>query len=218
MTLQVRDLHKAYGTTPVLQGADLEVPRGRSGFLLGPSGSGKTTLLRIIAGLEAADQGQVLWRGEEVSGTPAYKRDFGFMFQEPALFPHLNVWQNVAFGLRYRHVPRAQRRSEASAWLEMVGLDARQTASVGELSGGQRQRVALARTLAAKPRAVLLDEPFSALDRELRDALGRNVKTLLAKQEVAALWVTHDETEARQLADRLWRMDGGRCVAVERST
>lgn len=216
MSLLVRDLHFAYDDRPVLAGATLEVPAGQSGFLLGPSGSGKSTLLRCVAGLETP-RGSVRLGGADLDRLPPHKRRVGMLFQEPALFPHLSVVQNVAFGLRYRGIARAGRRAEALRWLEMVGLADRAGDGVDDLSGGQRQRVALARTLAAKPRAVLLDEPFSALDRALRDQLGPRVKDLLRAQGVAALWVTHDEPEAFSLGDRVWRLAGGRCEAAVES-
>ncbi len=209
--LDVHDLHFAYDDRPVLQGASLHVPAGQSGFLLGPSGSGKSTLLRLVAGLEAPAAGRLRLGDDDLAELPTHRRRVGMLFQEPALFPHLNVWHNVAFGLPYRGVARSERRREALRWLEVVGLAARADEEVDELSGGQRQRVALARTLAARPRAVLLDEPFSALDRALRDELGPRVKDLLSAQGVAALWVTHDEPEAFALGDRVWRLVDGRC-------
>jgi ABC-type Fe3+/spermidine/putrescine transport system ATPase subunit len=211
--LVVRDLHFTYpGWPPTLEGASLDVPAGKSGFLLGPSGSGKSTVLRCIAGLAQPQSGSIEVGGEHVEGLPPQRRRVGMIFQEPTLFPHLNAWRNVAFGLRYRGVARSDERAEAARWLEVVGLADRATSRVDELSGGQRQRVELARTLAAKPRIVLLDEPFSGLDRELRDTLGPRVKEILASQGVAALWVTHDRSEAERLADRMWTLQAGRCV------
>ncbi len=211
MTLHVRDIHFSYDGAPLLRGASLTVEAGQSGFLLGPSGEGKSTLLRIIAGLERPTQGTVSWDDELLEGdihVPAHKRGVGMLFQEPALFPHLDVAGNVAFGLRGK-MPRKQEREAAKPWLEMVDLGERAEAAVDELSGGQRQRVALARTLAAQPRVVLLDEPLSALDADLRVKLGGTVKQLLADQGVAALWVTHDEAEAQRLGDRVWRLRDG---------
>jgi len=194
-----------------LRGASLEVPPGQSGFLLGPSGGGKSTLLRCVAGLEKPDAGRILCGDERLDGLPPHRRRVGMMFQEPALFPHLSVWRNVAFGLRYRGVARGQERTEATRWLDVVEMADRATARVDELSGGQRQRVDLARTLAAQPRIVLLDEPFSGLDRELRDELGPRVKAILAAQRVAALWVTHDRDEAMRLGDAVWDLVDGQC-------
>jgi thiamine transport system ATP-binding protein len=215
VTLRVEDLRFTYpGWPPTLQGVDLEVARGESAFLLGPSGSGKSTVLRCIAGLETGYAGRVLWEGEALDALPPHKRGVGMLFQEPALFPHLDVWRNVAFGIRYAQADTGRRgeREEAARWLDVVGLREKATARVDELSGGQRQRVALARTLAARPRVVLLDEPLSALDRALRDDLGARVRDLLRESRVAALWVTHDETEAARWGDRAWRLVGGRAV------
>ena len=220
MTLAVRGLRYTYpGWPPTLAGVDLDVADGTSAFLLGPSGSGKSTLLRCIAGLEPGGEGTVACGGERLDGLPPHRRRVGLMAQEPALFPHLDVAGNVAFGLRYRtglprgRLGRARReRAEAQRWLDLVGLGDRAAAYVDELSGGQRQRVALARTLAAKPRAVLLDEPLAALDRELREDLGARVKRLLADEGIPALWVTHDEGEARTLGDAVYRLVDGRVV------
>lgn len=213
MTLEVRGLRFTYpGWPPTLTGVDLNLPRGESGFLLGPSGGGKTTVLRCIAGLEAPDAGEVLVDGVRIDTLPPHVRGVGMLFQEPALFPHLSVWRNVAFGMRYAKVPRRDERTEAERWLDLVDVRGKADAAVDELSGGQRQRVALARTLAARPRVVLLDEPFSALDRALRDDLGQKVRALLRAERVPALWVTHDEDEARRLGDRVWRLVDGRAV------
>lgn len=212
--LEIRGVHYTYpGYEPTLRGVQLDVPDGESGFLLGPSGCGKSTLLRLVAGLLGPHDGNVRLDGERLNELPAHRRRVGLLFQEPTLFPHLNVWQNVAFGLRYRGVARAERHDEARHWLDLVGLADRGEASVDALSGGQRQRVDLARTLAARPRAVLLDEPFSALDRDLRDELGPRVRDLLADAKIPALWVTHDRDEAERLGDRVWRLDDG--VAVQ---
>ncbi|HUR62805.1 MAG TPA: ABC transporter ATP-binding protein [Candidatus Thermoplasmatota archaeon] len=213
MTLTVRGVRFTYpGWPPTLQGATLEVPTGESGFLLGPSGSGKTTLLRCIAGLETPQSGSIRDDGRDLVGVPVHKRGVGLLFQDGALFPHLDVLHNVAFGLRYLKVPRGQQREEALHWLELVGLAEKADADVARLSGGQRQRVALARTLAARPRIVLLDEPFGNLDRALRDELGPKVRDLLREQGVAALWVTHDREEAMRLGDKVWDLVEGKCV------
>lgn len=217
MTLDVRGLRFTYpGWPPTLTGVDLRVERGECGFLLGPSGGGKSTVLRCIAGLERAYEGTVTWDGQPLDALPPHARSVGMLFQEPALFPHLPVWRNVGFGLRYRGVVRKDERAEAERWLDLVGLTQKADAAVDELSGGQRQRVALARTLAAKPRVVLLDEPLSALDRALRDDLGPRVRALLKEQQVAALWVTHEEDEAFRLGDKVWRLVDGRAVAASR--
>ncbi|MFA5943384.1 MAG: ABC transporter ATP-binding protein [Candidatus Thermoplasmatota archaeon] len=215
MSLRIEGLSFTYpGWPPTLSGLSLEVPAGKSGFLLGPSGSGKSTLLRCIAGLERGYAGRVLLDGQPLENLAPHQRAVGFMFQEPALFPHLTVGQNVAFGLPHQGVPRSQRRDQALHWLRLVGLSDRADAAVDELSGGQRSRVALARTLAARPKAVLLDEPLSGLDAELRLDLGIRLKDLLAAQGVPALWVTHDEAEARRLGDAVWRLAAGRAVVA----
>jgi thiamine transport system ATP-binding protein len=215
VSLDVRGLRYTYAGWPTtLAGVDLRVARGESGFLLGPSGGGKSTVLRCIAGLLAGYEGRVLWEGEPLDALPPHRRGVGLLSQEPALFPHLAVQGNVAFGLRYRGVRRGDEPDEARRWLALVGLEHKARARVDELSGGERQRVALARTLAAKPRVVLLDEPLSALDRALRDELGPRVRELLREQQVAALWVTHDEAEAARLGDRVWRLVEGRAVPV----
>ncbi len=208
MTLDIHGLAIDYDGHRLLDDIHFAVPDGRSAFLLGPSGSGKTSILRCIAGLQRPEAGSVSVAGQRLDDVPTHRRRVGMLFQEPALFPHLDAAQNVAFGLRYRDVPRNERHEEALRWLGLVGLADRANQSVDTLSGGQRQRVALARTLAAKPRAVLLDEPFSALDAALRLELGARVKQLLAKQGVPALWVTHDEAEAERLADLGWRIQG----------
>lgn len=203
--LTIENLHFAYDQ-PVLQGASLSVAPGEIVFILGPSGCGKSTLLQCAAGL-LPDQGAVTWSGESLGA--AHTRGIGMLFQEPALFPHKNVWQNVAFGLKYQGIPRGEWREQAQPWLTLVGLGDRADAKTDELSGGQRQRVALARALAAKPRAVLLDEPLSALDKELRETLGATIRDLLKREHVAVIWVTHDEEEAARLGDRVLRMNEG---------
>ncbi|HUR70270.1 MAG TPA: ABC transporter ATP-binding protein [Candidatus Thermoplasmatota archaeon] len=211
--LEVRDLRFTYeGWPETLRGVDLAIQPGECVFLLGPSGAGKTTILRCIAGLEERYHGTVRWDDAPLDGLAPHERGVGMLFQEPALFPHLPVWRNIAFGMRYHGVPRAKERETALAWLDLVGLRMKADAAIDALSGGERQRVALARTLAAKPRVVLLDEPLSALDRPLRDELGPRVRDLLRRERVAALWVTHDEEEARRLADRVLELREGKVV------
>lgn len=224
MTLRVHDLAFTYAGWPAtLRGVNLDVQVGTNTFLLGSSGCGKSTLLRCIAGLERGYTGSIAWSGVALDAKHAHQRGIGMMFQEPALFPHLDAAGNVAFGLRYRSdlkgrwLGRHRReRGEALQWLELVGLGSRSDAAMEELSGGQRQRVALARTLAARPRAVLLDEPLSSLDRDLRDELGLRVKALLVEQGVAALWVTHDEQEAFRLGDSVLRLVDGKVEDARR--
>ncbi|HET6399645.1 MAG TPA: ABC transporter ATP-binding protein [Candidatus Thermoplasmatota archaeon] len=210
MTLEVQGVHASFpGWPPTLRGASLRLGRGESGFLLGPSGSGKSTLLRCIAGLHRPDAGSIRWDGEDLVPLPPHRRGVGMLFQDAALFPHLRAWQNVAFGLKYRGVPRREWRTEAEHWLAVCAFPGRGDARPHELSGGERQRVALARTLAARPRVVLLDEPLSALDRDLRDELGGRLRGILREQQVAALWVTHDRDEAFRLGDKVWALRDG---------
>lgn len=210
MSLDIQDIHFTYEGAPLLDGIDLTVGPGKAVFLLGPSGCGKTTLLRCIAGLERPEQGTVHLDGQDLRDVPVHKRRIGMMFQEPALFPHLDVVHNVAFGIRYRRAPPPDPLTEARRLLDLVGLADKADARVDELSGGQRQRVALARTLAARPKAVLLDEPLSALDRPLRQRLGQDIKAILADEGVPSLWVTHDDQEVERLADKAYRFVDGR--------
>ncbi|MGV0746388.1 ABC transporter ATP-binding protein [Mycolicibacterium sp. XJ870] len=194
-------IHKSYGQLRVLAGADLEVPAGTITAVLGPSGCGKTTLLRILAGFDDPDAGTVRIAGEPMVGggvvVPAHRRRVGLMPQEGALFPHLSVGGNVAFGL----VSRNGAASEVARWLEVVGLPGLEGARPHELSGGQQQRVALARALAARPRVLLLDEPFAALDAGLRVRVREDIAEILRAAGTTAVLVTHDQTEALSLAD-----------------
>ena len=217
MSLRVRGLAFTYpGWEPTLRAVDLEVAPGRSAFILGPSGSGKSTILRCIAGLERPGAGTVELAGRDLTPLPPHRRGVGMLAQEPALFPHLRVWRNVAFGMRYRADRPASEREEAMQWLRTVELPPeRADARVDELSGGQRSRVALARTLAAKPQAVLLDEPLNALDRDLRDELGPRVRDLLREQGVRAVWVTHDRAEAMRLGDAVYELVEGRLRPID---
>lgn len=212
MGLKVECLRFDHDGTPLLDGLDLAARRGDCTFLLGPSGSGKSTLLRSIAGLERPAAGSITLDGRILDPLPPHMRRVGLLFQEPTLFPHLDARQNVAFGLRYAGVARGRRKAMALDWLDRVGLGHRHAASPDELSGGERQRVCLARTLATRPRAVLLDEPLSALDRELRVRLGGDVKQILQEADVPVVWVTHDEEEADRLGDQVLRLVDGRAV------
>jgi len=199
-----------------LRGISFSVEVGEIVCLLGPSGTGKTTLLRIIAGLEDADSGDVLWEGQSLRGVPPFERGFGLMFQDLALFPHRNVFDNVAFGLRVQNIPPAEIKTRVNETLELVGLDAATFAprDVNHLSGGEQQRVALARTLAPRPRLVMFDEPLGALDRILREQLVEQLRALLKRLHLTALYVTHDQDEAFAIADRLIVLNAG---AIEQS-
>lgn len=186
----------------LLDGLHLQVDSGETVAILGPSGSGKSTLLKIIAGLEAADSGQVFCQGQDISALPAHLRRFALMFQDFALFPHLNVQDNVAFGLVEQGHSRSQARAQAQTMLQRFGMAAHALGRVWQLSGGEQQRVALARALITRPRVLLLDEPFSALDAPLRASLRAEFAQHLASAPMAVLWVTHDEAEARAVGTR----------------
>lgn len=193
---------------PAVEGVTLDVYEGELLALLGPSGCGKTTTLRMIGGFEAPDSGTIRLRGEDITNLPPEKRGIGFVFQDYALFPHLNVLDNVKFGLH--RMPRAQSEARAREMLTLVGLEDLAKRKPHELSGGQQQRVALARTLALAPKLVLLDEPFSNLDAAMRIETRQEVKALLKKAGSAAILVTHDQEEALALADRVAVMEKGR--------
>jgi sulfate/thiosulfate transport system ATP-binding protein len=214
MSIEVRNLRKTFGDFVALDNVSLDVPGGELVALLGPSGSGKTTLLRIIAGLEPADQGTILFQGEDATGRPVRERQVGFVFQHYALFRHMSVFENVAFGLRVR--PRKARPSEREiretvmGLLHLVQLDVLADRRPSELSGGQRQRVALARALAVKPKVLLLDEPFGALDAKVRKELRRWLRRLHEEVHVTSVFVTHDQEEALEVSDRVVIMNEGR--------
>ncbi len=207
--LSVRDVHLRYGATPALGGVSLEVAEGEISAVIGPSGCGKTSLLRVIGGLERAQSGEVWLDGRRIDDTPAHRRGIGLMFQELALFPHLDVESNVAFGLRMQGLGGAARAARVAEMLELVGLSGYGDRKVHELSGGERQRVALARSLAPRPRLLMLDEPVGALDRALREELLAELAVILRSQGLTAIYVTHDQEEAFALADRVLVMEGG---------
>lgn len=194
---------------PLLQSISLEIAAGQTVALLGASGSGKSTLLKIVAGIESLEGGSVYIGGQDMRAVPPERRGVGLIFQDFALFPHLDVWDNVAFGLVERGVPRALGRQQAQALLQAFGLQVPQGKKVWSLSGGEQQRVALARALIVKPRVLLLDEPFSALDADLRTQLREDFAGRIAEQGTAALWVTHDEGEARAVGQRGYRLERG---------
>jgi ABC-type Fe3+/spermidine/putrescine transport system ATPase subunit len=207
--LELRHIHKQFGSRALVRDLSLRIAAGEIVALLGPSGCGKSTLLKIVAGLEPADQGSVWFNGQDITQQPPERRGFALMFQDFALFPHLNVLDNVAFGLVEQRLPRAQARQQASAMLARFGLAAQAGQQVWTLSGGEQQRVALARALITAPRALLLDEPFSALDAELRQSLRDEFRQHIAAAGMATLLVTHDEQEARAMASRAVRLQDG---------
>ena len=192
-----------------LHGVDLQVAPGEIVALLGPSGSGKSSLLRGVAGLEAVIEGQVFIGGQDMAGIPTHKRGCGMVFQDGQLFPHRNVFGNVAYGLEHTGRSRAQIREEVDYWLDLVGLPSYGDRAITTLSGGQAQRVALARSLARRTGLLLLDEPLSALDRELREQLAVELREILTAADSSAVYVTHDHEEANTLADRVVYMRDG---------
>lgn len=206
--LQISHLHKSFDGLPALTDISLTMPQGQILCLLGPSGCGKTTLLRLIAGLERPDAGRILFENQDVSAVPPHRRNFGLMFQEFALFPHKNVGQNVTFGLEMQQAEAAE--AKGREMLELVGLAGFEERDVNSLSGGERQRVALARSLAPKPRLLMLDEPLGALDRALRERLMLEIRQILKKIGLSGIYVTHDQTEAFAVADRVIVMNRGR--------
>lgn len=210
--LEVRDLHKDYEGQPLLRGIAFSVGARETVCLLGPSGSGKSTLLRLIAGLETPERGQILWDGKDLVATPAHLRNFGLVFQDYALFPHLNVFDNVAFGLRMRSRPEAEITTRVLEVLGIVDLQGFEQRSVTDLSGGEQQRVALARALAPRPRLLMFDEPLGALDRALREDLLDQLRAILHAARVPALYVTHDQEEAFSIAQRVLLLHDGTIV------
>jgi ABC-type Fe3+/spermidine/putrescine transport system ATPase subunit len=210
--LEVRHIFKNYEGMPLLNDISFTVDTGETICLLGASGSGKSTLLRIIAGLEAPDSGFISFGGRALSATPAHLRDFGLVFQDYALFPHLNVHDNIAFGLRMRSLPQNEIAERVANSLELVNLSGLGHRSVTDLSGGEQQRVALARALAIRPRLLMFDEPLGALDRTLREDLLNELRAILHRTSVPAIYVTHDQEEAFALADRLLILHDGQII------
>jgi len=212
--LEVRGVTVAYGdAAPAVTDASFDVALGEVVALTGPSGCGKSTLLRAISGLEPLTSGSVRWAGEDLAQVPPHKRGFGLMFQDGQLFAHMTVAKNVAYGLSAKQFSKDERQRRVAELLELVGLPDYGGRAVTELSGGERQRVALARSLAPKPRLLLLDEPLSALDRQLRERLAGELATLLRATGTTAILVTHDPYEADTVADRVLQMWAGRLVS-----
>ena len=218
MSIEIRNVNKRFGDFHALRDVSLNIDSGELFALLGPSGCGKTTLLRIIAGLETADSGSILFSGEDTTDVHVRDRNVGFVFQHYALFRHMTVFENVAFGLRIK--PRGQRPSDAQIkakvldLLKLVQLDWLADRYPSQLSGGQRQRIALARALAVEPKVLLLDEPFGALDAKVRKELRRWLRRLHDELHVTSIFVTHDQEEALEVADRVVLMNAGRIEQV----
>lgn len=212
--LEVSDVTVSFGDLVAVDRADLSVEDGERVAVLGPSGSGKSTLLRAIAGLETLDSGTVSWDGQALDGIQPHRRRFGFMFQGYVLFPHMTVGENVAFGLRMDDRAPAEISDRVEEVLTWVGMEGFADRGVDRLSGGEQQRVALARTLAPRPRLIMLDEPLGALDRTLRERLLTEMTELLERAGTTTLYVTHDHDEASAIADRVAVMRSGRIIQV----
>ena len=212
--VSLRGVRKTYGEVDAVAGVDLDVADGEFFTLLGPSGSGKTTTLRMIAGFELPTEGVVLLHGSDVSRLPPYARDVNTVFQDYALFPHMSVGDNVAYGLMVKRVKRAERRERAAEALRMVRLEGFEKRKPSQLSGGQRQRVALARALVNRPRVLLLDEPLGALDLKLREEMQIELKTIQRDVGITFIFVTHDQDEALTMSDRIAVFNQGRVEQV----
>src|SRR5687768_10357541 len=214
--LVLKNISKRFDQTPAVSDVSLEVERGEFFGLLGPSGCGKTTTLRMIAGLEKPDSGAIEFDGTDITNRPAERRGFGMVFQNYALFPHLNVAENVAFGLRARHKPATEIKDRVTSALELVQLPGYEKRRVDELSGGQQQRVAIARAIAIEPALLLFDEPLSNLDVTLREATRSELRELVTRLGLTAVYVTHDQEEAFALCDRISVMVGGNLMQTGR--
>lgn len=207
--VELVNVSKNFGKTVAAKNVSLQIRAGEFITLLGPSGCGKTTLLRMIAGFEFPDEGQVIFRGEDVSRVPPYRRDVTTVFQQYALFPHLDVFHNIAFGLQRRKVDRETIKRRVSEALEMVRLEGLEARKPSELSGGQQQRVAVARALVLEPKVLLLDEPLAALDLKLRKRMQEELKRLQRRLGISFIFVTHDQEEALTMSDRVVVMNAG---------
>jgi len=213
--LELRNVTRRFKDMVALDNLNLEVGAGELVALLGPSGCGKTTALRIVAGLDRADEGQVLLKDRDINGLPAHKRNMGMVFQAYSLFPNMTAAENVAFGLQMRSVSKNKRRDKANELLELVGLPSHAHRYTHQLSGGQQQRVALARALAIEPEVLLLDEPLSALDAKVRTNLREEIRRLQLSLGTTTIFVTHDQEEAMAVSDRVAVMNKGRIEQID---
>jgi spermidine/putrescine ABC transporter ATP-binding subunit len=212
--VQLEQVTKRFGETVAVSNFTLDVQSGEFLCLLGPSGCGKTTLLRMLAGLEEPTEGTIKLTGEVVNGIPAYKRDTAMVFQNWALFPHKNVFDNISFGLKMRGVPKAIRQERVKEYLDMVRLPGLERRMPGQLSGGQQQRVALARALIIEPKVLLMDEPLSNLDLKLRQQMRVEIRQIQKRIGITTIFVTHDQTEALELSDRVVVVNQGHIEQV----
>lgn len=214
VAIEFKDISRHYGEVKALDGVSFTVQEGEFFSMLGPSGSGKTTSLRLMAGFEQPSSGSLTLMGQEAAGTPPYERDVNTVFQDYALFPHMNVLENVAYGLMVRKVPLAERQARAREALAMVALPDHAQRTPAQLSGGQRQRVALARALVNRPRILLLDEPLGALDMKLREQMQVELKVLHRKLGITFVYVTHDQGEALSMSDRIAVFNRGKIEQI----
>lgn len=212
--IQLRDISKSYGQLKVVEGLHLKIEEGEFLSLLGPSGSGKTTILMILAGFEAATSGEILLDGKKINHLPPHKRGMGVVFQNYALFPHMTVAENVAFPLEMRNVPRAEIKAKVSRALERVRLGHLGDRKPTQLSGGQQQRVALTRALVFEPRVILMDEPLGALDKQLREEMQLEIRELHRRLGLTIVFVTHDQSEALTMSDRIAIFDRGKIAQI----
>nr|WP_255616412.1 ABC transporter ATP-binding protein [Microvirga puerhi] len=212
--MRIQGLAKSYRDVRVLESIDLTIASGEFFTLLGPSGCGKTTLLRTIAGFQHQDRGEIVVKGERIDLKPAHKRDIGMVFQDYAVFPHLTVAENVAFGLKARSLPKSEIETRVAESLKMVRLDGYQSRLPAEMSGGQQQRIGLARAMAIRPTLLLMDEPLSNLDAKLRIELREDIRDIQRRLGITTIYVTHDQEEALAVSDRICVMDKGRVEQI----
>lgn len=212
--LIIEDIKKSYEQLRVLKNVNLSINEGEFFTFLGPSGCGKTTLLRIIAGFVQPNSGSVIFENRKITNLPAEKREIGMVFQNYALFPFMNVYDNVAYGLKIKHEKKNKIEAQVNKYLKLVNLEGYNKRDVSELSGGEQQRVALARSLVLEPKLLLLDEPLSNLDARLRDKMRTELKEIQSKLGITTIFVTHDQTEALTMSDRIAVFDQGQCVQV----
>ena len=212
--VQLKDISVAFGGEKILNNLSLDIKDKEFITLLGPSGCGKTTTLRLIAGFLEPDEGEVVFQGKKINGVPAFKRQVNTIFQRYALFPHLNVYENVAFGLRVKKMPKKEIKEKVTEMLKLVNLSGLEKRSIDTLSGGQQQRVAIARAIANHPKVLLLDEPLAALDLKLRKDMQKELKKIQQQLGITFIFVTHDQEEALTMSDRVVVMDGGKIQQV----